>query len=38
MAQGGGGARVLEPFSKVKLHEKLGYPFYHDHHLIKPWF
>jgi hypothetical protein len=22
----------------VEIHEKLGYSFYHDHHLIKPWF
>jgi hypothetical protein len=22
----------------VKIHEKLGYPFYHDYYLIKPWF
>jgi hypothetical protein len=32
-----GGTRVLEYFSLVKIHEKLGYPSHHDHHLVKPW-
>jgi hypothetical protein len=33
-----GGSRVLESFSKVKIYEKLGYSFYHDHYIINPWF